>query len=346
MLKLTILTLSLMLAATFSFGCGDDDPEPSSESDNILGFSLLEELSGHWVGSNKTAFGDYDWFAFDFRPISASHLHSIYEGGTNSNIITSIFIADFEGEQKIMGRNGGWLGNQYRATYFVLDVYENTDGSSYYRLVDAVGKENRAYMEFRFENDTMYFDAYKDNSGTLDQPLHHMGFKGTNYNPSFADAATNLFSYPQAVSEVDLENKFTNLIDPDSALFLEENEDPFPKSQHGHLSDLVININRDNSIPDAQLLLYLSTEPLVNTAGEIDFENTDTKVVRTIDVLGSEDFYETTYLHPDNYYITAFADNDANLFPSSGDISSVSKAINVSPESTPDVSISVDTQIP
>ena len=33
----------------------------------------------------------------------------------------------------------------------------------YYRLVDAVGGKKRSYMEFRFENDSLYFDAYKDN---------------------------------------------------------------------------------------------------------------------------------------------------------------------------------------
>jgi len=184
------------------------------EEDEALGFELLNDLHGHWVGSNQTAFGFYQWFAFDFRPISASHVHSIYEGGTNQNIITSVFLADFEGRQQIMARNGGWLGTQYRATYFVLDVEEIKSNQKYYRLVDVVGKENRAYMEFRFENDTMYFDAYKDNSGSLDQPIHHMGFKGINANPNFANDAKQQFNFPQAVAEVDLENKFVNLIDP------------------------------------------------------------------------------------------------------------------------------------
>lgn len=340
MRKIAIIALTLLI------GLGCERKEPSDNLSDILGHKLLTELTGHWVGTNETAFGNFDWFAFDFRPISASHLHSIYEGGSTQNIITSIFIADFEGRQQIMARNGGWLGNQYRATYFVLDQAEETSDGTYYRLVDAVGREDRAYMEFRFEDGTMTFDAYKDNSGELDQPIHHMGFTGTNYNPSFAQAAKEKFNYPREVSEVSFENKFINLIDPDSALFLEEADDPFPKSQHGHISDLNININRASAVENEPLLLYLSIEPIVNAQGEVDFENLDRQVVRTIDVRAEEISYLTTYLHPDTYYVTAFSDKDGNFFPSEGDYSNVSKLIEVTEESLPEIEINVNLSIP
>lgn len=329
---------ALIMFLTFlNFSCDKKEEMPNTD---IKGYQLLSNLTGHWVGENQTAFGNYDWFAFDFRPISASHLHSIYEGGTNQNIITSVFIADFEGKKQIMARNGGWLGNQYRATYFVLDMAEENAQSKYYRLVDAVGKEDRAYMEFRFENGTLYFDAYKDNSGTLDEPIHHMGFEGTNYNPSFSQSSVALFDFPQEVSEVDLENKFVDLVDPDSALFLEESKDPFTKSEHGHLSDLTININRASSISDMKLLLYISKEPIINNNGQVDFDNLDKKVVRTIDVRSDEMSYTTTYLHPDNYFITAFSDIDGNFYPSQGDFGNVSKEIQVTPES--ELSMEID----
>ena len=134
------LIFPLTLCLMFFSNCKKEET-PSGGSDDIKGFSLLSDISGHWVGSNETAFGVFDWFAFDYRPISASHVHSIYEGATNQNIITSFFVADFEGKQQVMARNGGWLGNQYRATYFVLDRADVTSSSSYYRLVDAVGRE-------------------------------------------------------------------------------------------------------------------------------------------------------------------------------------------------------------
>jgi len=155
------IALLAVLLAGFFINCDNHVIEPGTDNNKIAGFDLLTELSGHWVGTNQTAYGFYDWFAFDFRPISSSHVHSVYEGSTNQNIITSIFIADFEGKQQIMARNGGWLGNQYRATYFVLDQVEENATSKYYRLVDAVGKENRAYMEFRFEAETTIHHSHK-----------------------------------------------------------------------------------------------------------------------------------------------------------------------------------------
>jgi len=319
--------------------CGDNE---IPTSDSILGYELLSELNGHWVGQNETAFGIFDWFAFDFRPISASHSHSIYEGGTVQNIITSVFIADYDGKQQIMARNGGWLGTQYRATYFVLDRAERDQGYSYYRLVDAIGGIKRSYMEFSFSNDSIYIDAYKDNSGELDDPIHHMAFAGSNRNPSYAESAIKLFDYPQQVSEVDLNGQFTNLIDPDSALFLEEENDPFPKSDHGHLSDLTIDFKRNTESEAQPLLLFISTEEIISESGSINFDNLDNKVVRTIDVQGYENVYTTTYLHPDEYYITAFYDTDNNSIPSSGDYTSSSTLKQVSAESIETTEVSID----
>jgi len=336
------LLLSIV-AILFFLSCKSDD-EPNTPE--IQGYDLLNKLSGHWVGSNETAFGTFDWFAFDFRPISASHVHSIFEGRTNENIITSVFVADYEGELKIMARNGGWLGEQYRATYYVLDSTEVRIQPNYFRLVDAVGGVDRSYIEFRFENDNMYFDAYKDNSGNLDKPILHMEFKGANYNPSYSESATNLFNFPQPVSEVDLNGKFVGLIDPDSALFLEEDQDPFPRSAHEHLSELTVNIVKDDVISNAPLLLYFSTEPLIDEAGNVDFDNLDRKVARTIGVRANEASFTSTYLHPDTYYITAFSDMDNNFIPSTGDLFNVSKEIIVEPESAPSMQIIVDKVMP
>lgn len=340
MLKSFLLTCFVLFVTILNISCTTDDN--GDNEPNIVGFSLLSDVSGHWVGKNETPFGIYDWFSFDFRPISSSHIHSIYEGASNQNIINSFFVADFEGKKQIMARNGGWLGNQYRATYFVLDIVEISENSRYYRLVDAVGGVKRSYMELRFENDTLYFDAFKDNSGTLDEPIPHMSFKGTNFNPNFAQTATNLFNFPQKTPEIDLNNKFINLIDPDSALFLEENQDPFPKSTHGHVSDLTINFNKNNATQQDALLLYISTEPIISEEGNMNFEAINTKVVRTINIQASENNYTTTYLHPDNYYITAFSDRDNNFYPSSGDFTNISKMFIVTPNSNLSTTIDID----
>ena len=315
-------------------------------ADEILGFNLLIDVNGHWVGTNQTSFGFFDWFAFDFRPISQSHSHSIYEGATNQNIITSIFLADFEGRQQVMARNGGWLGNQYRATYFVLDKEESNGEEKYYRLVDAVGGLNRAYIEFRFKKDSILIDAYKDNSGTLDLPIHHMGFSGRNRNPNYSDDAEQLFTYPQQTSEVDLNGSFINLIDPDSALFLEEADDPFPKTAHGHVSDLSIDIARNQETTDMPLLLYISKEELVSPSGSVNYNNVENSVIRTIDISSSETEYVATYMHPDMYYLTVFWDQDNNGYPSSGDFTSQSLLKMVEAESLPSAELAINLQIP
>ena len=323
------LTYHFLLCILIISSCSANE---QLEDESILGFELLNDLNGHWVGKNETAFGTFDWFAFDFRPISSSHCHSIYEGATNQNIITSVFVADFEGKQQIMARNGGWLGNQYRATYFVLDAEENSDGVNHYRLVDAIGGVDRAFIEFRFSNDSIFIDAYKDNSGSLDKPIHHMGFEGTNRNPTYSLTANERFDYPKQVSEVDLNGKFIDLVDNDSALFLEEESDPFPESNHAHISQLTIDIARNIETMDAPLLLFLSKEPIVDESGNVDFVKLDDTVIRTISIRSSEESYTATYLHPDQYYLTVFSDMDGNSFPSSGDYTSMSTLENVQSE--------------
>jgi len=115
---------------------------------------------------------------------------------------------------------------------------------------------------------------------------------------------------------------------------------------HGHLSDLTININRGANVQDEKLLFYLSTEPIVDENGNVDFDHLDKKTVRTIDIQPTENLYLTTYLHPGNYYITMFSDKDNNAFPSSGDIVNVSKAISVTPENQLSTEIEVDFLIP
>ena len=311
----------ILIALWILFSCDKTDSQSTSE---IKGYELMNDLNGHWVGNNQTSFGFFEWFAFDFRPISPSHCHSIYEGATNQNIINSVFIADYNGEQKIFARNGGWLGTQYRATYFILDIVETDQNEKYYRLVDAVGGEDRAFIEFRFKQDSLLFDAYKDNSGSLDKPFLHMSFKGSNRNPSYSEMAVEHFNYPMRISEVNFENAFSDLIDTDSALFLEEENDPFPKTQHGYLSDINIDILRNSQTENESLLLYISKQELVTDSGIPNYQNIENTVIRTIDINIEETNYLATYLHPDEYYFTIFLDIDNNGFPSSGDISSAS----------------------
>lgn len=315
-----------------------DKPDSQNPSE-IQGFELLNDINGHWVGTNQTSFGFFDWFAFDFRPISSSHSHSIYEGATNQNIINSIFVAEINGEQRIFARNGGWLRAQYRATYFVLDIAEEEQEEKFYRLVDAVGGEDRAFIEFRFRQDSIFFDAYKDDSGSLDKPKLHMSFKGANRNSDYSRDAREHFNYPLQESEVNFGNGFDNLVDPDSALFLDEESDPFPKEEHGYLSDVKVDLIRNAESENEKLFLYFSKDELVSSTGLTNKQNIDNSVIRTIVIQSVENSYTATYLHPDDYFFTLFLDRDGNGFPSTGDISSVSKIKTINPEMIQNLSL-------
>ena len=81
-------------------------------------------------------------------------------------------------------------------------------------------------------------------------------------------------------------------------------------------------------------------------SGKTIFDHLDKKLIRTIDIGQNENFYTTTYLHPDNYYITMFSDKDGNFFPSSGDVASVSKVFEVTSDSQLSTEIDVDFLIP
>ena len=347
-------TILFALSILILGACGKDDPEDQEEEEEtvsmgddygILGYHLLEQISGHWIGSNQTAFGYVPRFTFDFRPISSSHVHSIYESGTDQNIFTSLFVAEYNGEKRIFARNGGQLG-LFRATYFVVDIVEETSQSNYYRLVDVTGGQQRCYMEFTFSNGNFNFKAYKDNSGTLGDPVLHMEFNGTNANPDFDDVATNLFDFPQPESEKNLTGAFNTLVDPGSALFTSEATDPFPRVEHGHLSDFTVNFNKQASIQNTGMVFLVSKEPIVSNTGIVFAANLYNQLTRTIMIGGSELSYTASYVHPDTYYLTAFADLDGNFYPSLGDVSSESVLLNVPLESFPTANLAVDIVIP
>jgi len=61
------------------------------------------------------------------------------------------------------------------------------------------------------------------------------------------------------------------LIHPDSDLYLEESKDPFTKSQHGHLSDLKIYINRNENILSEKVLFYFSKKPVIDNNRQFNF---------------------------------------------------------------------------
>ena len=169
---------------------------------NEQGFEMLEYLQGHWVGSMNLMGVDYDWMAWDYRPIAPSHIHGIFEGGTIGNLFTSFFVTEFKGKRTIMARNGGMLNGIYRTSYFVLDQVKYGRDWGYYRLVDAYGGRGIMWMELTFQGNTIEFNAYTSRFG-LTEPRKHMAFKGKRMHPELATQAAKTVGFPKNVVDYD-----------------------------------------------------------------------------------------------------------------------------------------------
>ncbi|MCF2873380.1 MULTISPECIES: hypothetical protein [unclassified Tenacibaculum] len=333
-------------------------PDPIAEvipaDINTDGFDFFEKMQGHWVGSNRVIADDYDWFAWDYRAISKSHIHGIHEGGSLGNLLTSFFVTNYKGKRTIMGRNGGLLSGIYRTSYFVLDKVEdrNSEGK-YYRFVDAIGNKNIMSFELRFKNDSLYFNSYTSNLGSR-IPTRHMTFKGKKMHMELAQAAASATNYPQNTIDDGLDFadgfKAENLYVKQgeqaatSATFLAQQAnnniyelapqsgDPYQITDHPRLGTLTVNLTRNSQITDTNLLVYLSKDPLTDTNGYLTSNSAAFDTLLHFPSLeNKEDTFLFTYLHPGEYYLTVIADKTGDGAPNQGDILSISKKITVAP---------------
>lgn len=368
MKKSRILTMILLVSLGGMFGCekeirnikGDTDP-PSAEviptDINQKGFEFLEKMQGHWVGTNTVINIPYPWFAFDYRPISPSHIHGIYEGGTVGNLLTSFFVTDFKDTRTIMARNGGLLNGIYRSSYFVLDSVLNAPTEDFYRFVDARGGTKIMWMELTFRSDSLYFYAYTSGLGQRESPTRHMTFTADRRNPDLAQDAATAVGFPQNVVAKDFssgfvtEHLYVNMGNvPLSASFLDQNPtadvytlaasslDPFPIYDHPYMAALEVNVVRNPLIDNKRLLLYLSKEPLTDSFGYLD-ANAFESILLFPEMSNNESKFLLTYLHPGDYYITIVADINEDYQASAGDITHITRAFTVLPEGQQSVTI-------
>jgi len=109
---------------------------------------------------------------------------------------------------------------------------------------------------------------------------------------------------------------------------------------------LNLTIERNQETTNKELLLFVSKNELVSSGGQVNLNNIDNSVVRTIDIGALEENYLATYLHPDTYYFTVFSDEDNNGYPSTGDFASLSTLNTVNPETLATTEISITILIP
>lgn len=366
-----LMKISLAMLCCGVFSCSTDDvrniagptggtdPNPPLSTEvnpldiNNDGFDFLEKMQGHWTGTNRVIADDYDWFGFDYRANSPSSVHGIFDGGSMGNLLTTFYVTDFKGKRTLMARNGGVLSGIYRISYFVLDKIENNDNGKYFRFVDAKGGANTMFMELRFKQDSLYFNAYTSRLGIQAPASRHMTFKGKKTDVALAQAAAQELGFPQNVPAWDFsegfveENLYVNPGDTEakSASFLAQSDtndvfnlsfesgDPWRIDQQPHLGILNVNIERNEAIQDKSLIVYLSKEPLVDDFGYFVSDlNAFNSILQFSDLTSGESAYLYTYQHPGTYNVCVVADMDGDGVISEGDYTHANQTVTITSE--------------
>lgn len=326
------------------------------------GFEFFDLMSGHWVGKMEIMNQKLEWFSFDYRPISATQVHGIYEGGNIGNLFTSFFITNFKGRKTIMARNGGVLNGIYRVSYFVLDKVEIGRNRKYFRLVDAYGGKDIMWMELEFIEDRLRFNSYTSKFGLNGSPTKHMKFEATRKHREVSAQVADQLGYPRNEVEIDFSE---GLPKPDwgefksitSATYTSEIAssdiealgklagDPITISQVPHVASLTVGINQNKETADENIIIYLSKESLTDKSGKIIMKDGYIRpdlfdgVFMFPDIAPNKEEFTFTYLHPGEYFVTVVADKNKDGYISKGDITHVSKEIIVTPRSTSRIEI-------
>ncbi len=314
-------------------------------------FDFFEQIHGHWIGEIEILGQQLPWFAYDFRPISASHVHAIYEGGTMGNIFTSFFVADYKGTKTIMVRNGGILNGIYRTSYFVLEEYDNRRDKQSYRFVDAYGGKKIMWIDIVFSNNTLEFNSYTSRFGSRGKPTVHQRFKASKRQTEISNQVAKELKYPSIQVEFDFSegmpqpNWGSEYPVVTSASYMNQRpnktllelgklaNDPITIDDMPHLASLSISIQQKEKIKNHDLIIYLSKKPLTNQDGSIKLEYgyvseaAFNSVVAFPNLKAKTSEFTFHYLHPGEYYVTVVADKNKDGFISRGDKTSASKLI-------------------
>ncbi len=315
------------------------------------GFDIFEKLQGHWTGKLNIMGAKYEWFAYDFQPVSDAHLFGIYEGGTMGNIMTSFFVGQINGQKVILARNGGILKNTYRMSYFILDEVKRTGEKTYYRFSDAIGGRDIMWMELEFSKKEMHFKSYTSRFGLNGRPKLHMDFQGKNRYKKDKKIYKN---FPSKEVEIDLGEGWPtpewgstyNEITSASYIFQSEEKDwdalalkandPMPREKLKGLSRLKVFLDEHNS-NNKNTIIYLSEKSLTDKNGQLltEYKYLKNELTESIlhfpEVKFPQNSFTFDHLHPGKYFLTAVVDRDENQFATEGDMASESFFLEVLP---------------
>lgn len=363
-LFLSLGTLALLLSCekeVVNIGNEPDvTPDPTTPLDtkvnpvniNDKGFNFLELMQGQWVGKNRVIADDYDWFAWDYRAISPSQTHGIFEGGSMGNLFTDFFVTDFKNTRTIMARNGGVLNGIYRTSYFVMDSVRTDSEGEFFRFVNAIGGANTMFLELRFVADSLYYNAYTSRLGENAPASRHMTFKGKKRDNTLAESIATIVGYPQNTPAFDFSNEFNpdHLATDKSASFLAQSDtknvfelavesgDPYTINDQPLLGYIDLTLEKHPQIQGADAYIFLSTDPLTNEWGEIQYDNFNS-VMLFSQLIPEQNEFLYTYIHPGDYFITVIMDVNGDGGPSPGDYTHVKTPIQVTDQGQHSITI-------
>ncbi|UTW61773.1 hypothetical protein KFE98_17440 [bacterium SCSIO 12741] len=242
------------------------------------------------------------------------------------------------------------LSGIYRTSYFVLDSVRSDARGDYYRLVDGIGGTQVMYMELRFVSDSLYFNAYTSRLGEFDMATRHMTFAAKKENLHLSQDAASAVGFPVNTPAWNFSagfNKNDLYVAPGadsakSASFLSEHSsndvftlaglsgDPYIITDIPRLGYLKVDIQKNATIQNDNILLYLSDKPLTDSQGFFQMQNFNS-ITQFPDFDATVSEFLFTYLHPGDYYVTVVADHDGDGSPGMGDYTHAQMQVTVAP---------------
>jgi hypothetical protein len=352
---LTFFTLQIQ-------SCGKDEtptppvtptPETNEYGDinNTMGFELLNKINGIWNGpvTSSTPLGGYPEWIVDFRPISENQVCAKNELDTLNDIFMSFFIAKYNDEYKLAFRNGGSFNGNKRVSYFICDSVSESTTNSFYRFVEIIKGQDRAYTDVVFVDDSLYIKSYTNNYNAQPTATYHMIWSAKLQDLTSCAAAISNFDFPKKTLTKDFSTSFSGVSE---AVYYGTNSipagDPYPEVDHPYLGQTTINYNYSGAFtpdPAKKVFIMITTQPLIN-GFSINSANLSTRS-RYVILSSTDQSFTFNYMHPGTYYVYALYDGDSNMNFSSGDwVSATNTSFTLSDNASTSASIQINFTIP
>lgn len=348
----------LLLTFSFVFSCKNDSEEEVApppvdnginSSTNVKGYGLLSKVNGIWSGNvtSTTALGNFQDWAMDIRPMSASQCGGKSELDTINDIFMSFFIVKYNNEYRLAFRNGGGFGGQQRISYQICDSVYESPTESFYRFSDFVAGRNRVYADFTFRNDSMNLKVFTSVYNTVSPAAIHMNWQAKSLDTVEYQDAKTAHNFPQKQITKDFSSSFAALTE---SMFFNVSSDIYKETDHPYVGETTVNISYSGTLtinPGSKSFVIFTTQPLFSG---FNYQPQNLKYRTRYVILDAADLdYTFTLMHPDTYHAYVVHDKNGNGIIDSGDyINSPLSPISftLAPDGTSNVNVLVNFVIP